>query len=376
MSGSLRILHLIPTLAGGGAERQLCYISGELVKMGHEIHVGFFQPGANLDRLVAGGAVAHRLPVAANHDPRLLGRVSSLVKSVRPQIVQTWLLQMDVLGGLALLGKRTPWVLSERASGPAYPRGIKTGLRKLLARRVSAVVSNSQTGDAYWNGCLPASIPRRVIRNGLPVGEIDAIAPARKKNPNGPKRILFAGRLCEQRNLKNLVPALGLVLRQENAEVALCGVGPLKNDVETWLNEAGISGRVSRPGYLPEHELWAQMKSADVFVSVSHFEGQPNAVMEAMACKCPLVLSDIPEHRECGSALAPMANPDSRDEIAAALLNVLRDPAAAKIRAEAAYAAALRHSTAQAAREYEELYRALLLPGRENPACEKTVVKK
>ncbi len=44
--------------------------------------------------------------------------------------------------------------------------------------------------------------------------------------------------------------------------------------------------------------VWALMKKASVFVSLSAYEGCPNTVMEAMACGCPIIVSDIPEHRE------------------------------------------------------------------------------
>ena len=40
------------------------------------------------------------------------------------------------------------------------------------------------------------------------------------------------------------------------------------------------------------------MKLAGVLVSTSRYEGRPNVIAEAMACGCPLALSDIPEHRE------------------------------------------------------------------------------
>ena len=37
----MRILHVIPNLSGGGAERQLSYLAPELVRMGHEVHIAY-----------------------------------------------------------------------------------------------------------------------------------------------------------------------------------------------------------------------------------------------------------------------------------------------------------------------------------------------
>ena len=59
---------------------------------------------------------------------------------------------MEVAAGMSALATRTPWIMTERASAPAYPRSAKTFLRQQVARRADAIVSNSAAGDQYWRG--------------------------------------------------------------------------------------------------------------------------------------------------------------------------------------------------------------------------------
>jgi hypothetical protein len=75
--------------------------------MGHEIHVASLRGGPNLDRLKAAGVVWHQVGGFSNHDPVILIRLISLLRELRPDVVQTSLAQMDILGGLAALMTRT-----------------------------------------------------------------------------------------------------------------------------------------------------------------------------------------------------------------------------------------------------------------------------
>src|SRR5438105_2369646 len=85
----MRIMYCIPTLAYGGAERQLSHLAVELTRMGHYIHVVFLLDGANPDRLRAGGVVLHQLPPGGNHDPKIFIRLLGLIRKIRPNIIQT-----------------------------------------------------------------------------------------------------------------------------------------------------------------------------------------------------------------------------------------------------------------------------------------------
>jgi glycosyltransferase involved in cell wall biosynthesis len=355
-----RVLHLIPSLGGAGAERQLAYLAGGLVRQGVDVQVGYLEGGPNLERLARSGAGLHRIPSRSSYDPALPLRVLGLVRRAAPAIVQTWLPMMDVLGGAAARLAGVPWILSERNTSSEFPPAWKLRVRARLARGAAAIVSNSESGDRDWAERLPA-VRRAVVRNALDLEAIER-APAVPATvpglPEGPPLVLAVGKFKPQKNVWNLLDALERLLSRSAACALVCGEGELHAEAIRRLRERGLGNRLLAPGFVGD--VWSWMKRARVFVSVSHYEGMPNAVMEAMACGCPLVLSDIPMHREIvepGAAL--FVDPERPDEIADALAAVLADPDAARARAEVARKAALAWSIDAAAARYAELYAAV-----------------
>ena len=66
-----------------------------------------------------------------------------------------------------------------------------------------------------------------------------------------------------------------------------------------------------RQGYVSDEDLRLLYKKARVFVFPSLFEGFGLPVLEAMACKCPVICSDIPPLREISNGNAFYFNPNS-----------------------------------------------------------------
>src|SRR5918993_402699 len=143
----MRILYCIPSMEGGGTERQVTYLARELVRDGCEVHVALNRGGQNLDTLEASGATVHRLGPLSNHDPRIFLRLRQLIRVIEPDVSQCWLLQMELLGGLASMSCRVPWIFSERSSAQAYPPTAKHALRIRIAAFAAAIVSNSEAGE-------------------------------------------------------------------------------------------------------------------------------------------------------------------------------------------------------------------------------------
>ena len=356
-----RVLHLIPTLDLGGAERQLRYVCPELAACGFEPHVAHLLGGPNLEPLLRAGVATHAL-AASHRSPRLPLAFARLVRALRPAVVQTWLPVMDLVGGAVARTLGVPWVASERSLPSAYPGSATMWLRNRWLVHADAVVSNSLAADAWWAGRLSPRVLRRVIPNGLPLDELAALPPAEDALLFGLGRerplVVCVGRVDAGKNVDNLLAALARIVREGPADALLLGDGVLLPRVRARIEAEGLAGRIAAPGYVAAAP--AILKRAALFVSLSRYEGMPNAVMEAAAVGCPALLSDIAAHRAVldaeSAAFVPTEDPDAA---AAAGLAALRDPAAAGVRAARARRHAASWSVAAAARRYAELYREL-----------------
>lgn len=79
-----RVLHCIPTLAGGGAERQLVYLCNGLARAGWQVTVAVVSHGPNLHRLDRERIEVVRLPHVNSYDPQLLWHLIALARRFRP----------------------------------------------------------------------------------------------------------------------------------------------------------------------------------------------------------------------------------------------------------------------------------------------------
>jgi glycosyltransferase involved in cell wall biosynthesis len=354
-------MHCMPSLGHGGAERQLSYLAGELIRKDHEVHICYLADGPQLERVKSNGVILHKLISRSNYDPYILLQLIRLIRQIRPNIIQSWMVQMDILGGLAAHITRTPWILRESSSGAAYPPNWKTRLRLSLVKGSRAIISNSAGGDLYWQAHLRGK-PRYIIRNGVPLEELEEAAPYPHHElglESTERIVLYVGRFEHYKNIENLLRAMALLQAEPHLVAVLCGDGPWRPNIDKLIKELGLSHRVLLPGFIST--VWSLLKLAKVFISVGYFEGCPNTVLEAMAGGCPLVVSEIPAHRELlDEDIALFVNPLNPMEIANAIIRSLTAPEEAQGRARLAKAKVRQWSVPAMARCYEEVYQELL----------------
>jgi len=161
-------------------------------------------------------------------------------------------------------------------------------------------------------------------------------APARP----GSRTVLYVGRLEQEKNLACLIEALALV-KDAPLRLVLVGDGSLRGDLERRARAAGVEAAFL--GVVPHGQLPDHFRAADCFVLPSLTEGNPKALIEAMACGLPCAASargGIPSILEDGVS-GLLFDPERAQDIARAVGRLLADRRLARGLGERARAAAL-----------------------------------
>ena len=346
----------------GGAERQLGILAAAQVRAGNEVHIAHVHGGVYLTEAHRAGVEAHAIKASGNHDPRIVLGLAHLFRRVKPDVVQTWLPQMDVFAGVAALLTSVPWVLLENSSAPAYVARFKDRvIRPAVGSHAGAIVANSPDGLAYWAQRGAPSALRAVIPNAI---DFDGIRAANPAAPTGlatgnDKYFLFAGRLSPEKNLPVLIRAFRRAYDETGVGAVICGEGPMRAELANLIASLGLEGKVVLAGV--RQDVWGLMKGASALVSASLFEGQSNVVLEGAAAGVPLVLSDIKGNRDAADEESALFfDPRSPEELAVALTAVVRDPGAAAIRCRNARRGVESLSIERCVQSYRQVYDELL----------------
>ena len=159
---------------------------------------------------------------------------------------------------------------------------------------------------------LPGTVRRlarrlEVVPNGVDVDRIDRVVAGSAKTPPPAGRaglVVSVGRLIPIKDPATVLGAFARAARPQD-RLVMVGDGELLATRSAGTEERLGSGRVAFTGLASRADVYRILHDADVFVSASTVEGLPVAVLEAMASRCLVVLSDIAAHREIVRLVTP-----------------------------------------------------------------------
>jgi len=108
-----------------------------------------------------------------------------------------------------------------------------------------------------------------------------------------PNRLIFVGRFAEEKNLLNLFKA---VKDLPEIKLLMVGDGPLESSLREFAHRHNVN--VIFKGRVPNEQLPALLNTAEAFVLPSFYEGNPKALLEAMACGLPVIATPVEGNRE------------------------------------------------------------------------------
>ncbi len=237
-------------------------------------------------------------------------------------VVHTSLWGAGAFGRAALIGSNRPAIVMSERRVEEFRPSRRRAVDVALARITDEWIGNSADVCDFVVRAHRAPRERvHVIPNGV---DTDVFRPAvTPRAPRDRQRIGALGRLTHQKGFDVLLDALPRVLDERAVEVVIVGEGEQRGELER--RAAGLP--VSLPGARAGGPDVAEyLRSLDVFVMPSRYEGLPNAVLEAVACGLPVVATDVAGMRAAvgpGVELVPAADPAA---LATALLGALDSP--------------------------------------------------
>jgi len=352
----MRIIHVIASIdpAGGGPPQVAMRLAAAQAQLGHDVHVVTYgkrdiatvertqQQLAGIPHLDA--LQVHWLPNPGGLERFLAVEAQRLLTEVLPGA--NWLhlhgIWERILHRAAATARRLDIPYCFRPAGMLDPWSLKQKRwKKRLA--LAAVVRRALNGAAFIHTLnadeakliAPLSLraPCVVLPNGVFLEEIEPLPEpgtfvAARPELSGKRLLLFLARLHYKKGLDYLAEAWRIVApRVPDAELVIAGPDEgARYDFESRIARAGLTNRVRMVGPLYGAEKFAALVDATCFCLPSRQEGFSVAVLEALACGVPVVISEACHFPEAAAAGAAEVVALGDSSLAEALGRVLENP--------------------------------------------------
>lgn len=284
----------------GGAQIHVRDIAFRLKNDGYKVTVITGTTGDFTEQLTAGKVSWIEAPqlirsISPIKDLKAVLTLVSLLRKIKPDLLSCHTAKAGMVGRLAGFLSGIPTLFT--AHGWQFADGIPSSQARavlIIEKIVSRLCRNVITVSDYdfRLALRKKAVAKKklvTIHNGLPWLEAN---PEEQSglNADKPCRLIMVARFQEQKDHALLLDALAELMHL-NWALELVGGGHLAEAVKARAAELGILPRVSFPGQ--QGDVPSRLAKADVFSLITHWEGFPRSIVEAMRAGLPVIVSDV-----------------------------------------------------------------------------------
>ncbi len=352
----MKILYVITGLTLSGAETQLYNLVSRM-KEKHKVKVINFYGGHYAERFKEKGISVKTIKISSklNFLKALLG-LKKEIERFKPDVVHSFLPHSNITAKIVKIisGYKFKLICSVRVKEKRF--FLQNLGERLLDFNCDHITTNSKTTKKFLIGKIhydPKKI--KVIYNGIDFKKTKGkdLFPEKKK-------IMTIANFRKQKDYPtNVRTCEELSKKKKDIVFMYIGEGEMEKSIKKTAKKKGLDRFIKFLGFRKDaKEL---LKKADVFFLPTLYEGQSNALIEAMHHRCPIVSTDIPENKEIieDGKEGLLVEVKSPEKMAEAIENILDDKKLRERLKRNAYKKSKIFDVDKMAESYEKIYASL-----------------
>ena len=328
----MHILSVVSDMAIGGAQKLQVIFAKAACERGMQVTQVSFGPHNH--QPVSKELLDLNIPVVYFPAGKLfdLKRLVCLVRffqRAKPDLIHTHLQYPNIVASIAARLLNIPVVSTLHTSNihNEYYHPVRFWAEKMCLRYLAGTVI--AVGESVKTAYQPHLKGKQIILLPNPVSAPRSL-PSKSKidliGKDHARLVVAVGRLAAPKGYSDLIQAFALVVREiPDIHLLIVGDGELKGEISRQIEALGMQSSITLLG--ARGDVQDILSISDLFVSASHWEGLPLAVLEAMAAGLPVIatnVGDIPMVvKEDMGRLVPPKEPE---KLAQAVLQLCKDP--------------------------------------------------